>query len=305
MRHDNPKVTATQAPRMDAWDCPCGTANLPTALKCRRCLRPSTNARIRLFNQQGMVRALAREQSFTLAARIVPFLYLAGFLPGLCANRHYLAEGERVERLAGRELPGVQRLRQLWLTGRPVFALLHTVVLLLVGMTLWGFQSQRPAPIRQTQPALSAPVAPHYRAWPTTPRVTIRRAAPRQQVVSMPSRATYALPVRQPAVAVWTPPPAEPSERAEPVVEAPEEPRWTRQRAAVWEEPRVVPDVSGSFDPPIPEQAPEPVARPRAPIQLYGTRAYQQPPISVAPLRAPQVAPLTWRPQTRFPGFRR
>lgn len=289
-----------------AWDCPCGMRNAAALLACRRCGQRSSDVRVRLIDPAAEVQELACRQSFVGASVAVLILYGLLFFPGLVANRLYLEQAERMETWAGLPLPGVQRLRSLWMTARPLFGITYLVGSLVAALLLFGLQSRRPAPAFPTPPAVRrnaqpayppAPVAPHAHA---TPRVTPQRQRPVAYRLPLPY-----LPVRAPAPmripSMYTSP--------KPVPDDPPEPAWPRERSPTWvpvlPPVRVVP--SDSFDPPAPERAPPPVVRPRAPIALHGTPIGRRteplrPPL---PLRPIQVPSTQWTPSVRFPRIRR
>ncbi|MCL4869308.1 MAG: hypothetical protein KJ063_10075 [Anaerolineae bacterium] len=70
--------------------------------------------------------AAARMKSYTGAAVLVFFLYWLFFLPGLIVNFIYYQEAQRMQKLAGRSLPGQGCLAiMLWLN---LFVLILTVL---------------------------------------------------------------------------------------------------------------------------------------------------------------------------------
>jgi tetratricopeptide (TPR) repeat protein len=77
----------------------------------------------------------ASTKSYTNAAVIVLVLYFILWLPGLIANFMYLEEANRMEKLAGRALPGVGalRLERIMFALLPLVGLLALAILFLLG----------------------------------------------------------------------------------------------------------------------------------------------------------------------------
>jgi hypothetical protein len=286
---------ASGSPPFHAWECACGARNGPARGTCHRCGRSVTHARIQFYDSRGEVRALARQQSYTKASWAILFLYLTGYLPGLLANWSCLREAERMETLAGLSLPGVGRLRWLWLTVRPVLAIGYLVLILVSVLSFWGFRISRPAlPTAQTPPA---PQRPAPIQQPPSPQFV--------------RRPTYLAPVRLPTLNL-----REIYSRTGPPVPAMGVPRRTEvEEPAAPEKPLMVSPVwlggssetnaSGSLDPPLPETAPPIQERSHAPIALHGGPITVTPRRFPDPIRPARSSQIIWQPRAmRAPSFR-
>ncbi len=77
-----------------------------------------------MHNYKSLEQVLARQRSFTTQAVIAALLLLLFLLPGWIAAEAWSREARRVERTAGKRLPGAQALHEIKLLARLGAALL-------------------------------------------------------------------------------------------------------------------------------------------------------------------------------------